>query len=57
MTEVASVTLTVVDPYLVESSVEVAVIVAVPEPIGVKTPVLLNCPIDEGLTDQITDEL
>lgn len=44
-------------PDFVESCVEVAVIVAVPAPVGVKTPALLTAPIPEGLTDHVTDAL
>jgi hypothetical protein len=40
-----------------ESAVEVAVIVAVPAPDGVKTPALLIAPMLVGLTDHVTDEL
>ena len=46
-----------VDPDLVESSVEVAMIVAVPVPAGVKTPALLTFPMLVGLTDHVTEEL
>jgi hypothetical protein len=42
---------------LVESCVDVAVIVAVPVPAGVKTPALLTVPMLAGLTDHVTDEL
>jgi hypothetical protein len=52
-----TVTVTVADPDLLESCVEVAVIVAVPAPAGVKTPVLLTAPALVGLTDQVTVEL
>jgi hypothetical protein len=41
-------------PDLVESWVEVAVIVAVPAPVGVNTPELLTLPMLDGLTDQVT---
>jgi hypothetical protein len=44
-------------PDFVESWVEVAVIVAVPAPAGVKTPELLTAPMPAGLTDQVTDVL
>jgi hypothetical protein len=44
-------------PDFVESCVELAVIVAVPAPAGVKTPALLTTPIPEGLTDHVTDVL
>ena len=47
-------TITVVEPDLVESCVEVAVIVAVPASAGVKTPELLTLPMVDGLTDQLT---
>jgi hypothetical protein len=50
-------TATVAVPDFVESWVEVAVIVAVPAPRGVKTPELLIDPMLVGLTDQVTDEL
>jgi hypothetical protein len=53
----ATVTVTVAGPDLVGSSVEVAVIVAVPAPAGVKTPAALMAPMDVGLTDQVTAEL
>jgi len=42
---------------LVVSWVDVAVIVAVPAVVGVKTPVLLIVPMLVGLTDQVTAEL
>jgi hypothetical protein len=48
------VTVTAVEPDLVASCVEVAVIVAVPVVVGVKTPVLLTEPMLEGLRDQVT---
>jgi len=51
------VTVTVALPDLVESCVDVAVIVAVPVPAGVKTPALLIVPMLAGLTDHVTDEL
>jgi hypothetical protein len=51
------VTVTVALPDLVESCVEVAVMVAVPAPAGVKTPALLIVPILVGLTDHVTVEL
>ena len=51
------VTATVALPDLVESCVDVAVMVAVPEPAGVKTPALLTVPMLVGLTDHETDEL
>jgi hypothetical protein len=47
-------TVTVAEPDLVTSWVEVAVMVAVPADTGVKTPALLTLPIPEGLTDQLT---
>jgi hypothetical protein len=46
-----------VDPDLVESSVEVAMIVAVPVPAGVNTPALVTVPMLVGLTDHVTEEL
>jgi hypothetical protein len=46
-------TVTVADPDLVESSVEVAVMVAVPTDVGVKRPELLTLPMLDGLTDQL----
>jgi hypothetical protein len=52
-----AVTVTVALPDLDESSVEVAVMVAVPVPDGVKTPALLTVPMLAGLTDHVTDEL
>ena len=55
--EEGAVTDTVAEPDLVESSVEVAVTVAVPGPAGVKTPVLPTDPIPDGLTVQLTAEL
>jgi len=48
------VTATEVEPDLVVSCVDVAVIIAVPAVSGVKTPVLLIVPIPEGLADQVT---
>jgi hypothetical protein len=56
MTE-GTVTVTVVEPDLVESWVEVAVIVATPAPLGEKTPELLTVPMLVGLTDHETAEL
>jgi hypothetical protein len=50
-------TLTVADPNLVVSWVEVAVTVAVPAPLGVNTPELLTVPRLVGLTDHVTEEL
>jgi len=52
-----TVTVTVAEPDLVESCVEVAAIVAVPAPAGVKTPALLTVPMLVGLTDHVTAEL
>ena len=52
-----AVTVTVALPDLVESCVDVAVMVAVPVPAGVKTPALLTVPMLVGLTDHVTDEL
>ena len=49
--------MTVALPDLDESSVEVAVMVAVPVPDGVKTPALLTVPMLAGLTDDVTEEL
>ena len=51
------VTATVALPDLVESCVDVAVMVAVPVPAGVRTPALLTVPMLVGLTDHVTDEL
>jgi hypothetical protein len=51
------VTVTVAEPDLVESCVDVVVMVAVPVPEGVKTPALLTVPMLVGLTDHVTDEL
>lgn len=50
-------TVTVVEPDLVESAIDVAVIVAVPAAAGVKTPELLTLPIPVGATDQVTPPL
>ena len=47
-------TVTVAEADLVESCVEVAVIVAVPVAAGVKTPELLTLPMIDGLTFQVT---
>jgi hypothetical protein len=47
-------TITVAEPDLVESCVDVALMVAVPVDVGVKTPALLTLPMLEGLTDQVT---
>ena len=52
-----AVSVTVAVPDLVASCVDIAVIVAVPMPAGVKTPALLMVPMLVGLTDQVTDEL
>jgi hypothetical protein len=52
-----AVTVTVALPDLDESSVEVAVMVAVPVPAGVRTPALLTVPMLAGLMDHVTDEL
>ena len=52
-----AVTITVAEPDLVESWVEVAVMVSVPAPLGVNTPELLTVPMLVGLTDQETEEL
>jgi hypothetical protein len=52
-----AVTVTVAEPDLVESCVEVAVTVAVPALVGVKTPTVLTLPMVEGLTDQLTELL
>jgi hypothetical protein len=50
-------TVTIALPDFVGSWVEVAVIVAVPAPAGVKRPVLLTIPMLVGLTDHVTDVL
>jgi len=52
-----AVTVTVALPDLVESCVDVAVMVTVPVLAGVKTPALLTVPLLVGLTDHVTDEL
>jgi hypothetical protein len=52
-----AVTVTVALPDLVVSCVDVAVMVAVPTPAGVRTPALLTVPMLVGLTDHVTDEL
>jgi hypothetical protein len=54
-----AVTVTVALPDLVESCVDVAVMVAVPVPEAeaVNTPALLTVPMLVGLTDHVTDEL
>jgi hypothetical protein len=48
---------TVVLPDLVESCVDVAVIVADPVPAGVKMPALLTVPMLVGMIDHVTEEL
>ena len=48
---------TVAVPYLVESCVEVAVMVAVPVAEGVNAPLLFTVPMFVGLTDHVTAEL
>lgn len=53
----AAITVTVVDPDLEVSWVEVAVTVAVPAAVAVKTPLLVMVPILAGLTDQVTELL
>jgi len=50
-----SAAVTVAEPNLVGSFVDVAVIVATPAADGVKTPVLLTNPIVIGLTDHVTE--
>jgi hypothetical protein len=52
-----TVTVTVADPDLVVSCVDVAMIDAVPAAEGVKTPELLTAPMFVGLTDHVTEEL
>jgi hypothetical protein len=52
-----AVTVTVASPDLVESCVEVAVMVALPVLEAVNTPALLIVPMLVGLTDHVTDEL
>ena len=52
-----TVTVTVALPDLVASCVDVAVMVAVPVPAGVRTPALLTVPMLVGLSDHVTDEL
>lgn len=47
-------TVTVAEPDLVGSCVEVAVMVAVPAPVGVNTPELVTVPMLDGSTDQVT---
>ena len=50
-----AVTATVAEPDLVESCVEVAMMVAVPAAVGVKAPVRLIVPIPEGLAVQLME--
>jgi len=50
-------TATVAEPDLEVFCVDVAVMVAVPVVVGVKTPLLLTVPILVGLTAQLTAEL
>jgi hypothetical protein len=45
------------EPDWVGSCAEVAVTVAIPRPVGVKTPLLLTVPRLEGLTLHVTAEL
>jgi hypothetical protein len=52
-----TVTVTLAEPDLVESCVEVAWTVAMPAARGVKTPVLLTAPMFAGLTDHATEAL
>jgi hypothetical protein len=52
-----TVTVTVAEPDLVVSCVDVAVMAAVPAALGVKTPELLVDPMLAGLTDHVTEEL
>ena len=47
-------TVTVVEPDMVGSWVDVAVMAAVPVVVGVKTPLLLTEPMLDGLRDQVT---
>lgn len=47
-------TVTVVELDMVASCVDMAVMVAVPVVVGVKTPVLLTVPMLDGLRDQVT---
>jgi hypothetical protein len=54
MVEAGVLTATVAEPDLVVSCVEVAVMMAVPVAVGVKTPEALTEPIVDGLTDQVT---
>jgi hypothetical protein len=54
---VGAATATEAVPDFVVSSVEIAEMVAVPAPEGVKTPALLTVPILVGLTDHVTEEL
>jgi hypothetical protein len=53
----AEFTVTSAEPDRVASWVDVAVIVAVPAPVGVKTPLLPIVPMLAGLTLQVTAEL
>ena len=53
----AVVTVTEAEPDFVVSSADVAVMVAVPALLGVKTPELLTEPMLVGLTDHVTAEL
>jgi len=50
-------TVTVAEPDLVASCVEVAVMVPIPVAMAVKTPVLLMVPTEAGLTAHVTEEL
>jgi hypothetical protein len=52
-----AVTVTKAVPDLVESCVDVALMVAIPVPAGVKMPALLTVPMLVGLTDHVTAEL
>ena len=51
------VTVTVADPYWLESCVDAAKMIAVPAPDGLKTPTLLTVPMLTGTTVQLTAEL
>jgi len=51
------VTSTIADPDFEVSSVDVAMIVAVPEAAAVNTPLLLTDPMLDGLTDHVTELL
>lgn len=59
MIEGGTVTATVAEPetFVYPLCVDVAVIVAVPADVGVKTPELLTLPMLDGLTDQPTASL